>query len=94
MMDYLLGLFLAAAPWLFHFNHGGAETWVPVVLGVGVILYSLLTDYELRVIRRIPMPSQLRLYLACGVLGRRHPAESPRRSNRMHRAARASGAHS
>jgi hypothetical protein len=125
MMDYLLGLFLAAAPWLFHFNHGGAETWVPVVLGVGVILYSLLTDYELGVVRRIPMPTHLRLDLAGGVLlalspwlfgfaetvriphlviglieigtalmTRRHPAEAPSRSNRAHRAPRASGAHS
>jgi SPW repeat len=68
MMDYLVGLLLIAAPWLFHFNHGGAETWVPVVLGLGVILYSLFTDYELGAVRRIPMPTHLMLDMAGGVL--------------------------
>ena len=35
MMDYAMGLLLIAAPWLFRFNRGGAETWVPVILGIG-----------------------------------------------------------
>ena len=68
MMDYSVGLLLIAAPWLFQFNHGGAETWLPVVLGLGVILYSLLTDYELGAVPRIPMPTHLMLDLAGGVL--------------------------
>jgi hypothetical protein len=66
--DYLLGLLLVAVPWLFGFADGGAETWVPVVLGVGVVLYSLLTDYELGLVRRIPMRTHLMLDLAGGVV--------------------------
>jgi hypothetical protein len=68
MMDYLIGVLLIAAPWLFNFDRGGAETWVPVVLGAGVILYSLFTDYELGAMRRISMPTHLMLDLGGGVL--------------------------
>jgi hypothetical protein len=68
MMDYLIGVLLVAAPWLFNFDRGGAETWVPVILGAGVILYSLFTDYELSIARRIPMPTHLMLDLGGGLL--------------------------
>jgi hypothetical protein len=37
IMDYAMGLLLIAAPWIFRFNRGGAETWVPVILGIGAI---------------------------------------------------------
>lgn len=68
MLDYLIGALLIAAPWLFGFDRGGAETWVPVVLGAGVILYSLFTDYELGAVRRLPMPTHLALDMGGGVL--------------------------
>ena len=68
MLDYLVGALLIAAPWLFDFNRDGAETWVPVILGAGVILYSLFTDYELGAVRRLPMPTHLMLDLGGGVL--------------------------
>ncbi len=68
MMDYLVGALLVAAPWLFDFDRGGAETWVPVVLGAGAILYSLFTDYEMGAVRRLPMPTHLTLDMASGVL--------------------------
>ena len=53
MLDYLVGALLIAAPWLFDFARGGAETWVPVVIGASAILYSLMTDYEMGVGRMI-----------------------------------------
>ncbi len=59
VVDYLVGALLIVAPWLFGFAEGGAETWLPVVLGAGVILYSLLTNYELGVVRWISMPAHL-----------------------------------
>ncbi len=37
VLDYLVGTLLIAAPWLLNFNRGGAETWVPVILGVGAL---------------------------------------------------------
>jgi hypothetical protein len=68
MMDYLVGILLIAAPWLFNFDRGGAETWVPVLLGAGAIVYSLFTDYELGMVRRLSMPTHLMLDLGSGIL--------------------------
>jgi len=67
-LDYLLGLILIAAPWLLGFAQMGAETWVPVVLGAGVILYSLMTDYELGAVRVLPMAMHIWLDVLGGVL--------------------------
>lgn len=68
VLDYLVGALLIAAPWILNFNRGGAETWVPVILGVGALLYSLLTNYELGVLRRIPMGTHLSLDAGSGLL--------------------------
>ncbi|HEU0014224.1 MAG TPA: SPW repeat protein [Longimicrobium sp.] len=68
MLDYALGALIAASPWLLGFADGGAETWVPVVVGLGGIGYSLFTDYELGAVRRLPMPVHLALDAVGGVL--------------------------
>ena len=68
VLDYLVGVLLIATPWLLGFADGGAETWVPVVLGAGNILYSLFTDYEAGVWRKVAMPAHLALDLAAGAL--------------------------
>lgn len=68
MLDYLLGALLIGAPWLFGFAAGGAETWVPVALGAGVLLYSLFTDYELGVVKKLQMPAHLLLDALGGLL--------------------------
>lgn len=68
ILDYLVGALLIAAPWLFNFDRGGPETWVPVALGAGAILYSLVTDYELGLARVIPMKTHLALDMANGLL--------------------------
>lgn len=68
VLDYLVGLLLIAAPWLFDFARGGAETWIPVILGVGALLYSLFTDYELGLVRRLSMSTHLTLDLVSGLL--------------------------
>lgn len=67
-LDYIVGALLIAAPWLFHFANGGAETWVPVILGAAAIIYSVLTDYELGVAHLIPMPAHLIMDLVSGIL--------------------------
>lgn len=69
-LDYLMGVLLIAAPWLFGSADGADEaaTWVLVALGAGVILYSLFTDYELGLVRKIPMPTHLLLDIGGGVL--------------------------
>lgn len=67
IIDYLMGALLIAAPWIFGFNRGGAETWVPVILGAGVILYSLFTDYELGAVRKLSMPAHLMMDVVGGI---------------------------
>src|SRR5687767_9131378 len=67
-LDYLMGALLIAAPWIFNFDRLGMETWVPVVLGASVILYSLLTDYELGASRMMSMKTPLTLDLIGGAL--------------------------
>lgn len=68
MMDYMLGLLLIVIPWLFSFNPGGAETWLPIAFGAGIIGYSFFTDYELGALRRISLRTHLKLDLGGGVL--------------------------
>ncbi|MDB5208647.1 MAG: hypothetical protein JWR72_3722 [Flavisolibacter sp.] len=67
-LDYIMGALLIAAPWLFDFDRGGAETWVPVILGAGTIIYSLMTDYELGATKGISMRTHLTLDLVGGIL--------------------------
>ena len=54
-LDYIVGVTLIAAPWIFQFSGHTAATVVPIVLGVGLIAYSLVTDYELGVWKVVPM---------------------------------------
>jgi hypothetical protein len=68
MLDYLMGVLLIVAPWVLGFSQGGPKTWLPVALGAGVIVYSLLTDYELSLAKAIPMPVHLGLDIAGGLL--------------------------
>ncbi len=68
ILDYTMGALLIALPWLLGFARGGAETWIPVILGAGAIGYSLFTDYELGVVRRIQMPVHLWLDGISGLL--------------------------
>jgi len=65
-MDYLMGALLIVAPWLFGLGRGPAM-WIPIMLGAGALSYSLLTDYELGVVRTIPMPVHLGLDAASGL---------------------------
>lgn len=54
-LDYIVGAALIAAPWIFQFSEHTAATVIPIVLGIGLIAYSLVTDYELGVWRVVPM---------------------------------------
>ena len=54
-LDYIVGVALIASPWIFQFSEHAAATVVPIVLGIGLIAYSLITDYELGVWKVAPM---------------------------------------
>jgi hypothetical protein len=54
-LDYIVGAALIAAPWIFQFSEHTAATVVPIVLGIGLIAYSVVTNYELGVWKIAPM---------------------------------------
>lgn len=68
MLDYGVGLLLILAPYILGFADGGAAQLVPQALGAGAILYAFFTDYELGLVRLIPMPAHLLLDAASGAL--------------------------
>ena len=54
-LDYIVGVVLIAGPWIFQYSDSGAATTISIVLGIGLIAYSLVTDYELGVWKVAPM---------------------------------------
>jgi SPW repeat len=67
-LDYIVGAALIAAPWIFQFSENTVATVIPIVLGIGLIAYSLLTDYELGVWRVFPMSVHNLFDIAAGAL--------------------------
>jgi hypothetical protein len=67
-LDYIVGAALIAAPWIFQFSDNTAATVVPVVLGIGLIAYSLFTNYELGVWKVAPMAVHNLFDIAAGTL--------------------------
>lgn len=62
IFDYIGGIALIACPFIFGFySMGGIAVILPIVLGIGLILYSLLTNYERGIpgLKFIPMPVHL-----------------------------------
>jgi SPW repeat len=68
MIDYGFGVLLIIAPFLLGFATGGAEQWVPTILGIAIIGMSLMTDYELSLARVVPMPIHLGVDVLGGIL--------------------------
>ena len=67
VLDYFVGAFLMLTPWAFGFWRNGLESWVPILLGGGAIVYSLLTNYELGRVKIIPMRTHLWLDAGSGL---------------------------
>ena len=67
-LDYIVGVVLIAAPWIFGFSDIGAATVVSIVLGAGLIAYSLFTNYELGVWKVAPMAVHNLIDIVAGTL--------------------------
>ena len=67
-LDYIVGAALIAAPWILQFSEHTAATIVPVVLGIGLIAYSLFTNYELGVWKVAPMAVHNLIDIAAGTV--------------------------
>ena len=68
IIDYIVGALLILAPFLLGFANGGAAMWVPILLGASIIVYSLLTRYQLSAAQVIPFQIHLALDAVGGLL--------------------------
>ncbi len=68
LADYGVGVLLIIAPYIFGFATGGIEQWLPMLLGLSVIVYSMLTRYEWGLLPIIGMPAHLALDIGGGLL--------------------------
>jgi len=60
VLDYIVAVALFFAPMIFGFaDMGGPAVIIPMVLGVGLLLYSLFTSYEWGVFKLLSMPYHL-----------------------------------
>ncbi|MDX5396303.1 MAG: hypothetical protein LPK21_08885 [Hymenobacteraceae bacterium] len=67
VLDYVYGILLIAAPWVLNFDRGGAETWIPVAIGLLVLIQSVFTDYETGLLRKIPMIGHILFDIVAGL---------------------------
>jgi hypothetical protein len=68
IIDYIVGIALLFAPNLFGFAEvGGAAVLIPPIIGVIILLQALVTNYELGLVKVIPMPTHLTLDYVIGI---------------------------
>ena len=63
--DYVVGLIVMALPFVLDL-HGG-QGWFFLALGASAVFYSLLTDYELGIVRVLPVRIHLLLDAVFGL---------------------------
>ncbi len=68
VLDYLVGIILIISPWLFGFANRGAQSAIPVILGIGAIVYSVFSKYELGIFKVIPFRIHLVIDALSGLL--------------------------
>ena len=67
-LDYIVGVVLIAGPWIFQYSDDKVATAISIVLGIGLIAYSLLTNYELGVWKVAPMAVHNLIDIVAGAL--------------------------
>ena len=68
VIDYIWGVVLLVTPYLLGFADWSAAHWILILFGLGAILYSLFTDFEVGLVRMIPMPLHLMVDGLGGIL--------------------------
>jgi hypothetical protein len=67
-LDYLMGIILIISPFIFGFWNGGSIAgWIPIIMGGALIVYSLMTDYEVSMNRIIPLKVHLAIDVVAGI---------------------------
>lgn len=65
--DYVTSVALIAAPMLINERKRSPESIIPMALGAGTLVTSLMTDYEMGVSKTIKMPVHLGIDMASGL---------------------------
>ena len=60
-LDYIAGIIQITGPFIGGLHYETPEALVPLVLGIFLIIYSLFTDYEHSLVKKIPMHAHLKL---------------------------------
>jgi hypothetical protein len=68
IIDYVFAIVAIAAPFVLGFADGTAAQWVPTIIGIGVIVFSLLTRYELGVVKVLPMVAHITIDGVAGLV--------------------------
>lgn len=66
VLDYLIGIILIISPWIFDYYALGTESVIPICTGILILSISLMTDYEMSVLKIISMKAHLSLDLILG----------------------------
>jgi hypothetical protein len=67
IFDYVLAAITAASPWLFGFSGEPVNCRIAVILGCAIAFYSFCTDYEVGVLRGLPLAGHLFLDMLVGI---------------------------
>jgi hypothetical protein len=67
VMDYVVGILLIAAPWIFGFSDVPAAKWSAIAVGVLTLVMSLMTDFEGNHKRPVPMSTHLNMDVIMGI---------------------------
>jgi hypothetical protein len=67
ILDYALGAILMLSPWMFNYSREtSAEVWIPVISGAIAITYTLFTDAEFGIVRKIKLSNHFLFDLVLG----------------------------
>jgi hypothetical protein len=67
-VDYLVGVLLILAPWIFSYSDVDGAKWTSIVIGIIVLATAIMTNYELGLMRVIPMHVHLMLDAGVGLV--------------------------
>jgi hypothetical protein len=67
VLDYITGILLIAAPWLFNFEDVDSAKWVAIAVGILILGMSFMTDYEGGGKKAISMSGHLTMDVIAGI---------------------------
>jgi uncharacterized membrane protein len=67
IIDYVVGVLLIAAPWIFKFSDVPAAKWTAIIVGVMILVMSMVTDYEGGGKKVLSMGTHLTMDVAAGI---------------------------